>query len=352
MKQDTGPSVLFLLVAIVSLALWQATPEEPWSPPYVGRDLGWGKLPLKKDALILDTHGLSDLPGLEPDRMMEVAPGRRTLLSLQPDGDSKLEYPRAVLTRGTGDSWIKATLSQPRTGRMLFVGPLTGKVDTPLYRPSDGGISLEGLRLLPPRTTRAVQVDTTGLHLTEELRSRLMAQWKQWEFEPYVTLADTFGSTLVYGEWEDGTILAVEVSSWEKVEEALRKRFPKNVVALVSTWSHATTISGFQEDSGPAWMGRGNYLMATPDGGVRNLEQFLTRRYDESISFRPRSPLVEEISRLADTQKGWHVCIIEQPIDGAPHWGALLRWPRPDDPTIEGFLVVWVPPKSRKEKNS
>lgn len=361
MKQDNGPAVLILLVGIISLALWQSTPVEPWSPPYLGRDLGWQNLELSGPRLTLDTRGLeglselpflpNPLPQLKPGQLLEVASTGATPTTLQPDSEARHSYPRAVVSQRLGEQWIRATLYQPDSAKLLLVGSLEGRLDTPLYRPTGGGVSLDTLGFLPADTQRALLLDTAGLKLSEELRSRLVEQWKRWEFEPYVSLADAFTAPFVYAEWQEKKVVLAGVKSWELVEQALQERFPPNLVDLESTWSHATTISGFKADSGPAWMARANLLVATPDGGVRYLDGLLRERYSRASSFRSRSPLLEELAQLGKSEKGWHLAIIEQPPGGGLQWGALVRWPRPDDPTIEGFLVAWIPPTSRRDRD-
>lgn len=362
MKQDTGPAVLILLVGIVSLALWQSTPVEPWSPPYLGRDLGWGKIELSGLRITLDTRGLeglseisflpAPLPELKPDQMLEVASTGATPIKLAPDDDARTVYPRAMVSQRVDEQWIRATLYQPDSGKMLFAGPLEGHLDTSLYRPAGGGVPLDALALIPSGASRILLLDTAGLNLNEELRNQLVEQWKRWEFEPYIELAGAFTSPFLYAEWKERKLLVTGVKSWEPVERALQRRFPLNVVDIQSTWSHATTISGFEKDSGPAWMSRGNQLIATPDGGVQYLDELLLERYSRASSFRSPNPFLKELVELSESQKGWHVAIIEQPPGGGPQWGALVRWPRPDDPSIEGFLVVWVPPKSWKDRDS
>ena len=361
MKQDTGPAVLILLAGIISLALWQSTPVEPWSPPYLGRDLGWQKLELSGPRILLDTRGLEELPEipffpaplpqLKPGQMLEVASTGTTPIRLSPDGENRSIYPRAVVSQRVGEQWIRATLYQPNSGEMLLAGPLEGRLASSLYRPAGGGVPMDGLGLLPSRASRILLLDTDGLNLDEELRNQLVEQWRRWEFEPYIELAGAFTSPFLYAEWNNRKLLVAGVESWELVEQALQQRFPVNVIDLKSTWTHATTISGFEKDSGPAWMARGNQLVATPDGGVQYLDELLRERYSRASSFRSQSPFLKELNRLGESQKGWHVAIIEQPPGGGLQWGALVRWPRPDDPSIEGFLVVWIPPNSWKEKD-
>ncbi|MFA7482493.1 MAG: hypothetical protein WC314_18430 [Vulcanimicrobiota bacterium] len=349
--------MLLLVGCLLGFALVQVTPDEPWSPPYLGGDLGWSKARSEQAYMILDPRGLESLqklpflphplPRLKPGESWEVTPGKAQVLSLEPLEDSSeiKQFPRVLAGQKFGESWLQATLYQPRTGIPLLSGPIKGQLDLPFYRPIEARLDPHSLSLVPADVDRLLAADPGGLHLEEVLRNKLIKEWKQWEFEPYVSLADAFQAPFCFAEWQGRSLVMVGLDSLESVEAALRRRFPPNVIKTISSWSHATGITGFEKESGPAWMLRGENLVATPDGGTDFLEELLTGLYSpQSYRFRPTSPLLEELSKLARTQSGWHLFVVERQPAAQFHWGVLLRWPQPDKAHVEGHMVVWIPP--------
>jgi hypothetical protein len=361
MKQDSKPSALLILILIMMVFLQQASGEVPWSPPYLGRDVGWTGHSGTENSLYLDTMGLTNLPSLsflpdslphlKPDQLLRVTPsGSEVVRMTRQDGQVAFNelyrgFPRAKVEQRSDSYRLSTELYQPKVGRNLFVGPIDGWVDTELYRPNTVGISLGALTFLPRRTERAVLLDSRGLRLPKDLRARLMEQWKRWEFEPYVSLANAFGPSFCYAEWQGGSLVVADIKSLSAVENVLSSRFPPRVVDMASTWSFGTTIWGFEKTTKPAWMLRGDRFLATPDGGTDRIARMMSERYERDCSFLAESPLLKELQRLASLEKGWHLCIIEQRPSSQLHWAALLNWPEAGGSKVEGHLVVWLPPE-------
>jgi hypothetical protein len=359
MKQDSKPAAILIVIVVMIVLLHQSSADAPWSPPYLGRDLGWSRQGGAESLLLIDTTGLKlpslsflpeSLPRLEPDELLRVTPGSTKVVKMTwrdhhiPYSHLYAGYPRIQVGQRSDSYRLGAHLHQPEVGKSLFSGPVEGWLSTDVYRPTEPGMELDTLALLPRETERALLLDTRGLHLSKPLRARLMEQWKRWEFEPYISLSEAFGAAFCYAQWEGLDLVVSDIQSREPIDKALDRRFPPNIIELVSTWSHGTPIWGFEKTSRPAWMIRGDHFIATPDGGVDRLDRLLLERYEHDFSFRPVSPLLKELNRLAKSQKGWHVCIIEQRPNSQVHWAALLRWPVADKGKIEGFLVVWLPP--------
>lgn len=366
MKHDSTPAALLILVIVILVFLQQATIEGSWSPPYLGRNLDWNRIETSQNALHIDTAGLRNLPALsflphplpalKQTQLMKVTPEGSEIVSVGPGGlwvesDLHRGFPRIKVEQSSDSYRLTAHLYQPETGMNLFSGPIEGWLDTELYRPETEGVDPSILSFLPRRTERAVLIDTRGLQLPAQLRSRLISEWKRWEFEPYVSLAEAFGPAFCYAEWEGQDLLVADVKSREQIDNALQRRFPPKVIEMTSTWAFGTPVWGFEQTSKPAWTLRGDRFIATTSGGTSRLADLLSERYLRNYTFVPRSPLLKEMNRLASGQKGWHVWIIEQASNSQIHWAALLRWPEAGTGKLQGYLVVWLPPQNTEREN-
>lgn len=362
MKPQPKPLALLILVVVMLIFVYQLSYVGSWSPPYLGRDLGWSRPEPAQATLWLDPMGLEDFPKLpflpdlssliEPDRLVQVTPQGSEFVSVGRDRVAPFPqggFPRLKIMQGSGGHQVSASLFQPHIGRNLFRGPVTGRMGGSLYRPEGPGLTLDTLKLLPRSTERLLLLDTGGFAITKELKEDMITQWKRWEFEPYVSLNNTFGPAFCYAEWGGHSFVIADLLSRERFEKALRRRFPLTVLELVSTWSHGTTISGFEATSKPAWTVRGDQLISTTDGGLEALDTLLLERYGQDHSYRRDSPLLQELLRLSETEKGWHVCVLEQRPQSQIHWAALLRWPEAGTDEVEGYAVIWLPAERKRE---
>ena len=51
-----------------------------------------------------------------------------------------------------------------------------------------------------------------------------------------------------------------------------------------------------------------------------------------------------ELQRWGESQKGWHLCIIERSVEKPIHWAALLRWSDATSGRAEGYLIADINP--------
>jgi hypothetical protein len=133
------------------------------------------------------------------------------------------------------------------------------------------------------------------------------------------------------------------------MDEAVDRRFPSSVIRTTARWSHGARILGFEKDAKPAWFFWSDYLVAAPQGGTDLLAGFLSSRFEENDDFRKTPPMLKELARLTQTQKGWHLYLIERSRDKDLHWALLLRWTDENTHTARGFLVLEIMPRDRAQ---
>ena len=343
------PVALLLLCGALFLTIQQIGPARPWTPPFMGQ-ANLSQVDSSDWEFVFDTRAWPDLeklnlvlppssPSLERGRIyrwqesglesFEASRGKSTFAS----------GPRASLAYDRGGLEFMAQLYQNQVGVALMSGPIRAKLPSEFFRPESSGVDLEALRMLPLDVERVLLVDTQGIQVPEALWLALQKEWKRWEFEPQVTLQGAFASPFVYALWRGDSVLMCALNSPAALQEELARRFPSSLIPSTVRWSQGHRILGFQEQRNPSWYFRGDFLVATPEGGTDRLVEFLEYR-NRDLAFRKRDRFFAELQRLAEGEKGWHLCIIERSAEKPIHWAALLRWSDSVSGQAEGYLIV------------
>jgi len=287
-------------------------------------------------------------PGLSPAVGVVESLGDKPLSSLYMEVDQELFQgePGLVARYRSEEVSIQANLYQAATGLGHLSGPIEVTVGSDLVKPNLKGVSLDALDQLPLSADKILLADRTCLLIPGDLKSKMKEQWERWEFFPYEDLNGVLGNTVVVSMWEGGAVLLAEVESQTRVRELIEKRFPDSVIRTTSSIVQGTTVTGFYQGRKPAWCFWGDYLIATPEGGVDRLSGFLEERFQNALSFRPESFLAGEVRRLGGRETGWHLCLIEKDRGRSIRWAVLLRWSDLENRTARGFLTVEVLPES------
>lgn len=357
MKPDGSPRVLLLFSLLIGFVVWSSGPA-PISPPYSGKIPTWSGTEELPFYCLVNTAGIQPseiervtgpLPSMLGEKLLLITPKETKLVT----GDGEAEEPlSSSLFRGnpkirlgghSNGASFSALLYQSDKDRLLFSGPLRGSLDNRLMRKPSAGVDLQALSILPADTERAFLVDTGSISLSDELRTRLIDEWKRWEFEPYVSLSKAFGPAFCYAEREGERIVVAQVVDSDSVQRAIEQRFSSSVTKTVSLFSHGVVAQGFTRRSKPAWTLRGDYLLAVIGGGLEGLDKVLQARYSSDGQEQVARPVRKELSRLSSTKAGWQVCLFEQRPDSPIHWALLARWTPEKEDNIEGYVVVWLP---------
>ncbi len=198
------------------------------------------------------------------------------------------------------------------------------------------GFLLERLGPIPEPVERLVAVDASLVALSSPFRERLEKSWLRWEFATLEELRKAFGPSLTYLQWEGRSYFCLSMLEPQMVARTLARRFPSSVVPTAAVRAEGTRVQGFDPD-GPAWAVRGDYLLATRQGGTASLAKYLGSTLGPK---RKSSRLRTELQRLAVTEPGWHLVIVTRAPDSGTTWAALVRWPKAGDSEFRGFLVV------------
>ena len=241
---------------------------------------------------------------------------------------------KAFNVRGT--LFSKSGTSTLLSGRLVGTLPFTG------IQAAGPGFAFDRIGLLPPDIDSLMAIDPTILRFLATYREPVQKEWDRWEFLPFTTLGKALGPALVYARWRGEALFCIGVKDMAAVETEISKRFPEAVIRTAARWSYGSRIRGFDPD-GPAWLLRGDVLLATKIGGTRRLEsalQSVLDKQDNATPFVQPNRLMPELARLAATESGWHIVIIKSEPDSPIHWGALIRWPEDALGQAVGYLVV------------
>lgn len=349
------PFALLLLCSALFLIIQQVGVERPWTPPFMGQahlsqvDSDW--------EFVFDTRAWPELESLKPylplsSRSLEGGKiyrwgenGRESFTASRRKSVSA-PGPRVSIAYARDGLELRTELSQAQVGIGLLSGPIKAKLPSEFFRPESTGVGLQALRLLPLDVERVLLVDTQGIQIPEFLWQALKKDWKRWEFEPHLSLKGALASPFCYADWRGHSLLICALNSPSALQEELARRFPSSLIQSTARWSQGHRILGFQEDRNPAWYFRGDFLLATPVGGTDRLVDLLDYR-SRDLSFRAPDRFFAELQRLGESEKGWHLCIIERSAEKAIHWAALLRWSDADSGLAEGYLIIKPNPLSR-----
>jgi hypothetical protein len=366
---QAGPWRLLVTVGLLALALVAMRPEPGFQPTSAGRaslsralrpdqpgwqmqmdlkGLGWtveqaeralSELSGQQVKLADQSNQLLHLTQLE-GQPLSVDPATRQVSRSDPDpvfgGKPSLVFEwskRAFTLRGT--LFRSTGTSRLLSGRLVGVLPFTGLAG------SDEGFTLDQLGPLPGDLDRLLAIDPTTLRFLSTYRTPIQEQWNRWEFYPFKTLRTALGPALVYARWKGETLFCIGVKEPDTVTRAIEQRFPESVIRTAVRWSHGARLRGFDPD-GPAWLLRGDHLLATPTGGTQRLDSALSAALEPRKPFaRESSNLLTELARLAATEDGkWHLVVAVKDPQRGYQWGAVLRWTRRKGTGATGFLVV------------
>jgi hypothetical protein len=355
---------MLLLMAVLCFFCKQLGFSQPWNPPFYGTaSLAQLKSQQKPLEVVVDPRGWEKfLKGelgylLDPDNPRVAGKGLVLLGSasgvepaiVSPDFSGQ---PRAAFRQSSESFQIEGELFDSDRGATLISGPVRVQASTRFLAPRPGpGVTLDVLRFLPPDVDRALLIDTRSVRLPAALKDALRQQLKRWGFDPFTALGTTLSSPLCYADWRGGSLLLSGIESTELFEDEIEGRFPRAVISTTAAWAAGTRIVGFDRASKPAWFIRGDYLVATPDGGVERLAGMLKGRFENTASFLGHPPLIGELERLSALRKGWHVCIIERSPESAIHWVLLLAWDKNKPGTANGYLATELRP-TKEAKDS
>jgi hypothetical protein len=247
--------------------------------------------------------------------------------------------PSAVFewTRGAytvrGNLFAKSGTSGVLSGRLVGSLPFSG------LQGAGDGFTWDSLGLMPPDFERLVAIDPTILRFQSTYREPIQRQWDRWEFFPLATLGKAIGPALVYAHWRGQALFSIGVRDVATVRAAIDKRFPAPLIRTGARWSYGTRLRGFEPD-GPAWLLRGDSLLATRTGGTKRLEAALVGALSKQRSFESKARFMDEIQRLASVEAGWHVVLILRDPSSALDWAALIRWPDVSGSRVTGYIVV------------
>lgn len=339
------PGAILLLIGLVCFSLSQLALSRPWSAPH------WQKAESGEPLVNSSTWTIVlDPVGWEAHMTGELS----HLLAMEADSDGFLfigtpakqlkwtgateEGPRASVRLNTKYFRARSELYQQAEGPRMLSGPVEGHLSGPFLGKVGEGQSLDALRLFPRDTERLIWLDTESLRIPESHRKALREEWSRWEFQPTETLTAAFRSPFCYARWRGQSLFLFGVESADTVQAELAERFPDVVMKKTTAWAAGTRVTGFGIQENASWFLRGDFLVATAEGGVRRLENFLEARFEKSFLVQTRPWLLREVQRLSSQgEKGWHLCIIERSPGKALHWALLLRF---KDQRARGHLVV------------
>lgn len=344
---EGAPIGLLLVFLVVMICIQFLSPRDIWAPLQSNTDARYD-VSIGTDIweLQLDTK---NIPQAHTRSILELLPGQPKALSgtmLPTWSNAAAEEifqgaPRAYFKIEQAEATLEGKLFALQAAPGLYGGPIRVRLESAFLAPHQSkGVSLDILGDLPQNSSQVLVIDSGILRLPEDLKKKLVSQWKRWEFNPLLDLAPALKGPFCFLKWEGTTILASQMDKPEMIDRFIDYRFPTSLVARTARWSHGVRVHGFQEDSRAAWYQRGDYFFCTPDGGIDSLSHLLERRFDVDQSLRDGSPFLKELSALVQAQKGWHVCIIERSQDRPIHWALLLKWPEPDSDLAEGFLMT------------
>lgn len=271
-----------------------------------------------------------------PTTLDAVAPAPRELTTDKVFGGS----PAAVFEWSKRAFAVRGNLFRRVDDSRLLSGRLVGALPFSGIQGTGDGFPLDRLGLVPSDVQALLAIDPTVLRFHSRFRDSVQQEWDRWEFTPFSTLGTALGPCLVYMRWHGDALFSLGVKDIPAVEKAIAKRFPESVIRTAATWSHGARIRGFNPD-GPAWLLRGDTLLASKSGGTARLVEALTSAMEarETGSKGP-SPMMKELKRLAATEPGWHVMVLKADPGSPVHWAAILRWPEPTMSRVTGFVVV------------
>lgn len=236
-----------------------------------------------------------------------------------------------------GNLYASSGASAILSGRLIGVLPFSG------LSGFGDGFRLDQLGPLPADATRLLAIDPAVLTFPSTYRVPIQQQWDRWEFFPFETLGKAIGPAMVYARWRGEALFSIAVKDMATVSKAIEQRFPESVIRGDASWSHGARLRGLQPE-GPAWVLRGDHLLATRTGGTSRLRAALSQALGAG-GVAPRAfgrgpGLMAELQRLAGTEKGWHLLLVMAEPDSPVHWAVLLRWPLEQSSGIAGFLVI------------
>lgn len=357
-ESDRGwPSALCLMVALLFLGLVAVTPRLLQNPPIYGKaSLDSLRNPQLEWEVVFDPKGWEEYLG-DQDYfrfLMDVEQfpdGSVGIVGSQGWPEPQLESsglfrgtPRAALRYGKDAMRAVSELYQTQHGLAVLSGPISVNTSN-LLRPTEGApLQVASLNQFPPSTERVAWIDFRSIELPKPLTDKLITEWKKWEFHPRERLKDALVPPFCYVVWDGAPILSVGVKDAKAVREELAERYPDSLIPKVVTWAAATRVEGLGRTDKPAWYLRGDSLVMTATGGVERLAKMLTERQEQGqLSFS--TAFDEEFSRLAKTQNGWHVCLLDKSPKAPVWWALLLRLEDENKGLAKGFLILEVRPR-------
>lgn len=250
--------------------------------------------------------------------------------------------PAAVWEWSQGAFLMRGNLYSRDSRFGLFSGRVMGSLPFSGLLPTGDGFSLGGLRYFPHQVEKMVVIDPSLLRLAPLYRERLQKEWDRWEFFPFQELTGAIGRSMAYLRWKEESLFLFHLRDRATIEKEIARRFPDSVVSSKTLRAFGALIRGF-EPHGPAWVLRGDTVIATPSGGVQRIEELLQLTMSDR-SFHKPSALLSELQRLATDSQGWHAVILYNETKAPLRWGALVRWPEPGVSRVSGFLVIEAKP--------
>lgn len=247
--------------------------------------------------------------------------------------------PRVVFKWAKEAFSVNGALFQSPSDPTLLSGTIHAVLPYQGFHASPPGHSLNSMNELPWDVERLALVDVEALQLPPLYRAKLEKAWKQWEFFPLQRLGKVVGPSLLYARWRGTDFVALQLRSAKEAHKAIEQRFPSSVVKRDITRSYGTKIQGYNPD-GPAWFVRGDTLVANREGGTGPLVDMLKARFGPGSEERKETDLRREIERLAGTQAGWHICLIDRSQKVPFSWAVLLRWPVSRSTLVTGYVIV------------
>lgn len=246
--------------------------------------------------------------------------------------------PRLVAEWKNDAQFVQAILYQ--RPKFILAGRLRGAFPSPGLIARPPGEPLSILREVPADLERLAWINISTLQLPPLYKEKLEKAWQRWEFFPLRELGPILGPGLALMEWNNRRHVLVQLRDTGEAQRAIDRRFSSAVVKSDSRRSYGVKVEGFDPE-GPAWYIRGDSLTAVASGGTKSLAELLSHRLDPEKKAGPLYPeLTKELERLAGTEPGWHVCLIDCSPEAPFPWAALIRWPAKRSTRIEGFLVI------------
>ena len=271
----------------------------------------------------------------------------RPLGSLQPANRPKAENPLFHGTPVVAGEWTDRTHAvrfhlyhANAFQTSLLVGPIQGRWDLQGFTPSGLGFPLSHVTRPPENVTQLVSVDSQALKVPQAQAAAMKEALKRWELPDVDWALQHLGPALTYLKWQDSSYFVLGVRDRPAMEALIAKRFPTTVVPTTTQRAEGVKIQGFQSDEGPAWAFRGDHLFASRHGGTDQLAEYLRATIGEKS--KSTSSLWSELERLAPTQQGWHLLILQAKTNQGLPWAALIRWSSPSE--LTGYLVVQLEP--------